>query len=38
MKNTVRTLIILLTLAAGNAAWAQKPATKSHFQLEEERT
>jgi hypothetical protein len=38
MKNTIRTLVILLTLASGNAAWAQKPATKSHIQIQEERT
>lgn len=38
MKNTVRALTILLMLAACATAWAQKPATKSHFQLEEERT
>ena len=38
MKNTIRTLVILLTLASGNAAWAQKPATKSHIQIQQERT
>jgi hypothetical protein len=38
MKNTVRALTILLALAASVTAWAQKPAIKSHIQIQEERT
>lgn len=38
MKNTVRALSLLLVLVASATAWAQKPATKSHIQIQEERT
>lgn len=38
MNKTTRTFSSLLTLTFSPVAWAQKPVTKSHIQLQEERT
>jgi hypothetical protein len=38
MKNFLRALSFCLMLVAAATAWAQKPATKSHLQVQEERT